>query len=33
MSSVASVITMLRQQGMWLTDNIINDVLRLAGES
>ncbi|MDM3846641.1 MAG: DUF3368 domain-containing protein [Aphanizomenon gracile PMC649.10] len=33
LSSVASVITMLREQGMWLTDNIINDVLRLAGES
>lgn len=33
LSSVAPVITMLRQQGMWLTDNIINDVLRLAEES
>ncbi len=33
LSSVASVITILRQQGMWLTDSIINDVLKLAGES
>jgi predicted nucleic acid-binding protein len=33
LSSVSSVITILRQQGMWLTDSIINDVLRLAGES
>lgn len=33
LSSVAPVIATLRQQGMWLTDNIINDVLRLAGES
>lgn len=33
LSSVAPVIETLRQQGMWLTDNIINDVLRLAGES
>ncbi|MFM7369949.1 MAG: hypothetical protein ACKO2Z_19605 [Sphaerospermopsis kisseleviana] len=24
---------MLKQQGMWLNDSIINDVLRLAGES
>ncbi|WP_416233599.1 DUF3368 domain-containing protein [Cronbergia sp. UHCC 0137] len=33
LSSVASVITILRQQGMWLTDSIINDVLKLARES
>ena len=33
LSSVAPVVATLRQQGMWLTDNIINDVLRLAGES
>ncbi len=33
LSSISPVITTLRQQGMWLTDNIINDILRLAGES
>ncbi|HAG80588.1 MAG TPA: DUF3368 domain-containing protein [Cyanobacteria bacterium UBA12227] len=30
--SVAPVIAMLRSQGMWLTDKIIDDVLRLCGE-
>ncbi|WP_371851455.1 hypothetical protein [Sphaerospermopsis reniformis] len=30
---MAPVIAMLKQQGMWLNDSIINDVLRLAGES
>lgn len=32
LSAVAPVITMLRSKGMWLTDKIINDVLRLSGE-
>ena len=30
--AVAPVIAMLRSQGMWLTDKIIDDVLRLCGE-
>lgn len=33
LSSIAPVIAMLKQQGMWLNDSIINDVLRLAEES
>lgn len=32
LSSVAPVIAKLRHQGMWLTDKVVNDVLRLAGE-
>lgn len=32
LSSVAPVIDKLRHQGMWLTDKVVNDVLRLAGE-
>ena len=32
LSAVAPVITMLRSKGMWLTDKIISDVLRLSGE-
>jgi len=32
LSAVAPVINMLRSKGMWLTDKIINDVLRLSGE-
>ncbi len=32
LSAVAPVIVMLRSKGMWLTDKIISDVLRLAGE-
>jgi predicted nucleic acid-binding protein len=32
LSAVAPVIKMLRSKGMWLTDKIISDVLRLAGE-
>ncbi len=32
LSAVAPVITRLRSQGMWLTDKIVNDVLRLSGE-
>jgi len=31
-SAVAPVIAMLRSKGMWLTDKIINDVLRFSGE-
>ena len=31
--AVQPIIQMLRHQGMWLTDKIVNDVLRLAGES
>lgn len=31
-SSIATVITRLQHKGMWLTDKIIADVLRLAGE-
>ena len=31
-SAVAPVIKMLRSKGMWLTDKIISDVLRLSGE-
>ena len=30
--SVAPVIAMLRTQGMWLTEKIVNEVLRLSGE-
>jgi predicted nucleic acid-binding protein len=30
--AVAPVITRLRSKGMWLTDKIISDVLRLSGE-
>jgi predicted nucleic acid-binding protein len=33
LSSVAGVVELLRHQGMWLTDNLIEDVLRLAGET
>jgi predicted nucleic acid-binding protein len=32
LSTVAPVINMLRSKGMWLTDKIISDVLRLSGE-
>jgi predicted nucleic acid-binding protein len=32
LSAVAPVINMLRSKGMWLTDKIISDVLRLSGE-
>lgn len=32
LSAVAPVIKMLRSKGMWLTDKIITDVLRLSGE-
>jgi predicted nucleic acid-binding protein len=32
LSTVAPVINMLRTKGMWLTDKIISDVLRLSGE-
>jgi predicted nucleic acid-binding protein len=32
LSAVAPVIKMLRSKGMWLTDKIISDVLRLSGE-
>ncbi len=32
LSSFAPVIAKLRHQGMWLTDKVVNDVLRLAGE-
>jgi uncharacterized protein len=32
LASVAPVIVRLQSQGMWLTDKIINDVLKLAGE-
>lgn len=32
LSAVAPIITMLRSKGMWLTDKIISDVLRLSGE-
>ena len=32
LSAVAPVIQMLRSKSMWLTDKIISDVLRLAGE-
>ena len=32
LSSIAPVVTKLRDQGMWLTDKVVNDVLRLAGE-
>jgi predicted nucleic acid-binding protein len=31
-SSVTPVVAKLRDQGMWLTDKVVNDVLRLAGE-
>ncbi|MEG3437523.1 DUF3368 domain-containing protein [Pannus brasiliensis CCIBt3594] len=31
--SIAPVIDELRQRGMWLTDRIVEDVLRLAGET
>jgi predicted nucleic acid-binding protein len=33
LSAVQPIIQMLRYQGMWLTDKIVNDVLKLAGES
>jgi uncharacterized protein len=32
LDEIAPVIDQLRTQGMWLTDNIIGDILRLAGE-
>jgi predicted nucleic acid-binding protein len=32
LSAVAPIIQMLRSKSMWLTDKIISDVLRLAGE-
>lgn len=32
LSSVAAVITALRDKGMWLSDAIVTDVLRLSGE-
>lgn len=32
LSTVAPVINMLRSKGMWLTDKIVNDVLRLSRE-
>jgi predicted nucleic acid-binding protein len=32
LSAVAPIINMLRSKGMWLTDKIISDVLRLSGE-
>jgi predicted nucleic acid-binding protein len=32
LSAVAPVIKILRSKGMWLTDKIISDVLRLSGE-
>jgi predicted nucleic acid-binding protein len=32
LSAVAPVINMLRSKGMWLSDKIISDVLRLSGE-
>lgn len=32
LSAVAPVITLLRSKGMWLTDKIISDVLKLSGE-
>jgi predicted nucleic acid-binding protein len=32
LSSIAPVVAKLRDQGMWLTDKVVNDVLRLAGE-
>lgn len=33
LSAVKPIIQILRYQGMWLTDKIVNDVLRLAGEA
>jgi predicted nucleic acid-binding protein len=33
LSSIKPIIQMLRHQGMWLTDQIVNDILQLAGES
>lgn len=33
LSSIAPVIDELYQRGMWLTDRIVEDVLRLAGET
>ncbi len=33
LSSIAPVIDELRQRGMWLTDRIVADVLRLSGET
>ena len=33
LSEVKPIIQILRHQGMWLTDKIVNDVLRLAGEA
>ncbi|MDY7013285.1 MAG: DUF3368 domain-containing protein [Cyanobacteriota bacterium] len=30
--AIAPVIALLQNQGMWLTEQIINDVLRLSGE-
>jgi uncharacterized protein len=32
LDAIAPVIDRLRTQGMWLTDKIIGDILRLAGE-
>ena len=32
LGSVAPIIAMLQSQGMWLSDKIINDILRLCGE-
>ncbi|WP_404784147.1 DUF3368 domain-containing protein [Altericista sp. CCNU0014] len=32
LNAIAPVIDQLRTQGMWLTDKIIGDILRLAGE-
>ena len=31
-SSVAAVVTALREKGMWLTSSVVEDVLRLSGE-
>lgn len=33
LTNVAPVIEKLRNQGMWLTDKIIKDILELAGET
>jgi predicted nucleic acid-binding protein len=33
LSAVKPIIQILRHQGMWLTDKIVKDVLRLAGET
>jgi uncharacterized protein len=32
LDAIAPIINQLRTQGMWLTDKIIGDMLRLAGE-